>query len=1419
MNEDCVKCLPKTGQILSKEEIPLMTQYIPYRLVRSIGELPCCFFERRLERLEGYSVYFDIIGFTSLVAQHVNSGKDVAQLSDIFRSYYSLVVDTVKMMGGSVFQFAGDSLLMCFEKLYGEDPQSNWRRTLYAMKLAIERSDAWNQENSLNNGFSLRPKIGIGYGVFYQILLGDQSCSFAPIIAGEAVNEAIAAERVCQGGGIMLGPAAFTQAEDDGLASSFQAEDGFYRLRDLPPQFGEDITPPGFCDESILYENPRYYYRVNAFINPLIRQQIKSRFQGFIGEYREITCLMARFDGPFSQTQNEFTLVEGYQNLNTLYKMIHDKAARFGGFCPKPDISDKGTVFPIFFGAPVALENKERNAILCAEELLRLRIDLDFLDSVSIGIATGNVYAGEFGGVTRKDFTVVGSCINFAARLMMIQEKDCLFTDDATRKKVDKLCSFDSCDGITLKGFATEQSVFRFCGFIDERKSGAKRIGMVGRKDELDILHKDAELFLSGQKVCRPIVGDAGMGKSFLVETFLADIFAVHPEIRLINGSCYQYEESTIFFPWRAVISEVLGVTEDQSSAEAVETLTNLFPLKFGSDNTVWLPFFLNMLGYEVSESASTQELDLTVKQDRFFSLAYQVIADAAREKPVILLIEDIHWSDAVSLQLLEYIINVRDTIPLLILPVSRESDEITGFFNNLRVPVLHLGQLKTEDARELAAVLLNMEETDEKLVEKILVTSDCNPFFIENIVQNMIESGILAESSEGTFFLSKDIRNINIPSSIQNIILARLNTLLFEEQVVFKTASVIGRTFFADILRALVPDGISEYIFHQALESFESHNLILREDERRAAYYFKHISIRDVVYNTILESTRKELNRLLMSYLEDRYADNLLSVVERLAYHAGEADDSQMLYKYALLSAQKSERQFATADAIVHYQNALLALSKLDIPEKEHLMNDTSLALARVYRRNNNYEQAMGLYTRLLQTEKRPMYRAAILQGTGQCFQEQGKFDQAVAILEAALTALGEKAPKSVPATIFSILFEVIRQGIKTGILRNHIREYSGKRRQIAEMRTDILFVLTKLYYFGKTEKIAWSSIRNFNNALSIRSNADRMTVATADYAVILISGGLLQLGLYFYAVAEKASIESKNRLSVSIYRARYAYYYLFHDQCQRSIELLEESTSHFRSTGESWELMTAVGALGQNYFLISKFKESEQAYLEAESLARKLNSPMHIGWAWNKVPFIRYIRGISSAKESITMLREGIALSQSVNDHMTLCIHYGHLAWISVAENDPESAVEYADKTILENNQYTVNIPHIKLSLVNAAEAYVFALECGIYPEKHALLLSKARKALQRAEKIARMYRMLSGPASRARARLELYTGNVEKARQACTKSLEILANSPYAWEYSCALKLASRCIPEDAPLFDEERSLLLEQLGAVH
>jgi tetratricopeptide (TPR) repeat protein len=384
--------------------------------------------------------------------------------------------------------------------------------------------------------------------------------------------------------------------------------------------------------------------------------------------------------------------------------------------------------------------------------------------------------------------------------------------------------------------------------------------------------------------------------------------------------------------------------------------------------------------------------------------------------------------------------------------------------------------------------------------------------------------------------------------------------------------------------------------------------------------------------------------------------------------------------------------------------------------------------------------------------------------------------------------------------------------------LYRNRVTEFVGEKKNFAEMRADILSVLTKLYYFGQTEKIAWASISNFNNTLRIRSSLEKWCVILSTYGVTLVSGGFTSLGLSHFARANTVAMQSHSRTATSIFKARYAYYFLFYNQPKKSIELLEDATNHFRSIGEMWELMTALGALGQNYFLISDFEKSEKTYQETERIARKLNSSMHIGWAYNKLAFIRYLKGTIQGREAVAMLHEGISMSESVHDHMTLCIHYGHLACIAEMENDVDSAILYAKKIIQENRLYMVNIPHVKISWVNAVEALVFALESGRTDINRGQLLALAEMALKKALKQGEKFELVSGPAFRAGARLSLYKKDTGRACELCNEALKKLKNSDYEWEYAHTLQTASRCFPFESVSYLAQSNTVLRKKGIL-
>lgn len=320
----------------------------------------------------------------------------------------------------------------------------------------------------------------------------------------------------------------------------------------------------------------------------------------------------------------------------------------------------------------------------------------------------------------------------------------------------------------------------------------------------------------------------------------------------------------------------------------------------------------------------------------------------------------------------------------------------------------------------------------------------------------------------------------------------------------------------------------------------------------------------------------------------------------------------------------------------------------------------------------------------------------------------------------------------------------------------------------------------------------IAWSAIENINNVFHFNKDYSRFCLAIGDYAMALVSAGFVKLGRIFYkkglSIIEKQEL---NSTTLNIFNSRYAYNFLLLDEPYKSIKLLENATAHFRKSGELWELMSATGA--QNYFLVGDYEKSRFFYEEAKNIAEKLHSTLHIGWALNKVPFIDYLTGKCSAQEAEEKLKEGINLSESVHDHMTLCIHYGHLANIFTKEKDFEKSLFYAKQIMHENKVYKINIPHVKISYVDVVETIFAAFIANKISSSEKNKYEKmAKNALSKLQKLSKKNTMLKGLTLRAAAEFALLKNNKPEMEKYLIESINLLKDSPYKEEYKTSQKL---------------------------
>lgn len=908
MKENCIDCLLRTDVDATPERLFLMTRYVPYRVVKSIGRSKCCFFEKIIEKLNGIVIYFDIKGFTTIVNSYITTGRDVDELKSTLSDYYSVIIERIRDYGGSVFQFAGDSILICFEKFDGESDENNFGRAFVTMLAAIETSDSYNSIVEKMAGFSLNPKIGIGKGEFFQLILGGGDQYLTPVLTGNAVAQAIHMEEMCEKPEIVLSPMAYEAALSSGLEDYFEEKNGVYHLVKTPEDFVNKVEPPDYVDMESLYENPRFYNRCNSFISPTLIHQVKNDVQGFSGEYRTVTCCMVRFDGVFKGTPTEETIEKDYNNLNDVYTSSIKIADQFDSYCGKPDLSDKGTVFPVFFGTHGAFENKEPTAILFASRLVTEMQKNHAGMTVCIGIATGDVYAGEFGANMRKDFTIVGNTINYAARLMM-KAADAgdfeIFIDKRTASKCKNNFNLGKIDGLMLKGFSEPQTIYRFKTVRAGTEKNFYDIPIIGRDKELEMLSAIYEISRENKKRVVPIVGDIGIGKTYLVEKFIENELSKFQDVLTLHGKAYFYENKTPLFLWREIIKQITAIENGMEGEKLFLHIMNVFSLYLPDDKN-WVAYFLNVLGYSFDENPATTEVSAAEKQKHVFQLIYKLMTNYAKERSLVIVLDDLQWADTLSLHLLEYMFTNQEEGSIFIIPISRKTETIERLFYLNNFNVMNLIKLDDESSSFIAKWLLDFEKPDEELVQKIITLAGGNPWYLEIIVESLVDSKTIVKDGADHYYLPKPLEKLKIPYTIHDLIMSQVGSLPFETQLICKNASVIGNSFSFTMLSKLLPDTIKHEIIRLSLDDLVFHGLIVCVDEAHGGYNFKDTTVRTVVYDSIVEALRRSLNRKMLNYFEEKFSDNLEKVARYLVYYAHEAKEDELVEKYSQMIPAK---------------------------------------------------------------------------------------------------------------------------------------------------------------------------------------------------------------------------------------------------------------------------------------------------------------------------------------------------------------------------------------------------------------------------------------------------------------------------------------------------------------------------------
>ena len=580
------------------------------------------------------------------------------------------------------------------------------------------------------------------------------------------------------------------------------------------------------------------------------------------------------------------------------------------------------------FGAPVAYED---SAVRAAVAAIELRDALAALAtergcSFRIGLSTGPVVVGRVGDDVLMDYTAIGDTANVAARMEAAAEPGTVLLSDATWRAVRQYVECRRVGDLDVKGKAdpvvAHEAIRRRP--IRTRLEAAVERGLgpfAGRGRELDLLLGYVDALASGHGHVVEVTGEAGIGKSRL----LLELRRRVPDgIGWVEGHCSASGADTPYLPIADLLRNAFGI-EENDDQETIAGRIDSASVSWSDQAVKTVPYLKYVLDVDPGDEG-VHGVDARLRRAGILDALRVSVADAARRQPRVVVIEDLHWSDAASLDAVAALAEIAVSSPILLLTTSRPGSQ-SPFERGSSHSRVALDGIDDDAAAEVAASVLDVDHLPDDVATLIAHRAEGNPLYVEELTATLVEAGLLVRD-EGNLRLARPADSIDVPDTLHDVILARIDRLAREARDALQLAAVIGREFTVRLLDRLagLPEGLDA-----ALDELKAVELIRQKAWfPELAYLFKHALTHEVTYSTLLDERRRELHRLVAHAIEDVYADRLAEHVEILAHHWMVAEDWPKALRYLEEAADRAADTFANDAAVTYYEQAIALAQRL---------------------------------------------------------------------------------------------------------------------------------------------------------------------------------------------------------------------------------------------------------------------------------------------------------------------------------------------------------------------------------------------------------------------------------------------------------------------------------------------------------
>lgn len=1223
--------------------------------------------------IDGSMVFVDISGFTKMserLARHGNVGAE--EVTEVINNTFVQLLPEAYAFGANLLKFGGDALLLLFTD---EGHAQRAAAAALAMRAKLREIGVFQ---TTSGKVTLRMSVGVHSGLFDFFLVGGSHREL--IVAGPCATRTVEMEAAANTGQILISPetSAALPKRNRGPAAGpgtlLRGEMAGVAKVEFSPAMtpGVDWAPfiPDALRETLL----------SGDVNP---------------EHRPAAVAFLHY-GDFDRLLGDHGGSRAAEMLHFLVRSVQEAANRRGVAFLGTDIAGDGGKIILTAGVPQTAGNDEEQMLLALREIVSgAQPELP----LQIGVNWGYVFSGEVGPPYRRTYTVMGDAVNLAARLMAKAPPGEIYTTQGMLDGSRTTFSYTTPEPFYVKGKKLPIQAFSVREPEGSRaQAGAGSLALIGRDRELGEMLTAWESATTGTGRVVDVSAEAGMGKTRLLEEFL--IRSVHD--RLVRAECRLYQSATPFFPFRALLRGAWGM-EDTNPDVSEAYLRRLVQIK-APELEPWLALIGLPLGLDLAESPEVAELEDQFRPARRVS-AVGALLEATLDTPTLFVIEDTHWMDEASRELLAGLMSGLARLPWLFALTRRPGESgfvapDTGGLTRIQLEPLGLDQAKAliESTTEDSPLLPQQVETLARRAEG-------SPLFLIELLQALRRGG-----------------NVDaLPHSVEGLIGARIDTLPSADRNLLRRMAVLGTGFRSEhttaVLRELEHDTRWQAKAMRRLGDF------LAVDQS-GWIRFRHALIRDVAYQGLPFKTRLDLHATVGDSIQKAAGDNPEGQAELLSLHYSEARRWPEAWRFSRVAGDNAKDIYANLEAATFYRRALAAA-----------------------RYDNQLEATI---------------RARVAESLGDVLEQAGLFQESVEAYRQATRLVGEDSLRRA-----DLLLKRARARARMGAYRTAFREISIGCRIVTAVGSDdawrararLTALNAQLRQFQQHPRKALKLARQ---AMAEAEESGEQQALARSYQVL--DAAYNMLGQPSKAVFASKALEIYERIGdlpgVAIVTNNLGGQAYFEGRWDAAVEFYSRAQDAFRRAGNEFEVASSLANIGEVRVSQGKFQEAEEVLTEAVRISRAHKVLDATIFAELQLARLKLLRGDEDAMNVLARIR-GEALAAGHTQSVVEASIYLGLGL--VRRDDPEAALDLLTEAERvpggEAELYGSSLARVRaLALAKlgrmeaAAEAAVRGLarakEQGLIYEEALLLMTAAElaeKPQDRNEKLEEAERLL--------------------------------------------------------------------------